>query len=188
MNSTRHSTRQKIILIKLFEDIYVLKKFNSDEPILNHPLGIAYLVLACDSMYFPTLLEWLDETNEKTLGSNTLFFEKINSTVRVVDSEDSGEEDKNLSYKPFIMTKESFKNMIEQWVKKVENRRPPRAIIYWDDGKVRIETQDNWCAYVRNFFFNLWHRWKMRQLNKKNRKLNLLLKKRAKTHKKNQIS
>ena len=162
-----NSTRQKNILLDLFQNDYKSKNFYPHEPILNEPLGMIYLILVSDGIDFSFLMKWLAEPDRKVQGTDTLFFKKINGTIKV---EYSADEDSP----PFIMSKEHFKDMIEQWVKKVENRRPPRVIIYWDDGKVRIETQDNWWAYVRNFFFNLWHRWKMKRFNKKMRKQQLL--------------
>ena len=142
-----------------------LKKLELPE---NRDLNWIYIILdEIDDTNFVLFLKWLVCKDEKHVGSNSLFFEKVDGNIRVVSDFDSDKKDEELSYQPFIMTKKSFEDMIENWNEKVLYKRPSRVRIYWDGGKVSIKPQKGLYAYLINLFYRL-HFWrKIRQLSKK---------------------
>ena len=121
----------------------------------DHPLGSVYSIVQ-DNIYIPDLLDWLYE-DATSLETNSLFYQKIDGNIRVIDNLDAWKTDQEITYPPFIMTKENFEDMIKRWIE-ILSQRPLCIIIYWNDGKVRMEVKNGWGAYIKNFLYRLWLR------------------------------
>ena len=118
--------------IEIFKNKYGLYSYSKSK-IDDIELRKIYIFLSHDYVDLSFFLEWLNNKNEKLLGTNLCFIEKDGENL--ILGCNSNYEHKNI----FKTKKEYFIEMLKQW-EKVCAKMPKRVVIKLDDsGKVTLE-------------------------------------------------
>ena len=97
----------------------------------NSPLAVLYNLLESDAVFLELLIEWLGDSETKKMKTNFILYEKNKDKI-IISYQKAMFKNNNLP--ELHLKKESFKFLLEEWIK-IRKKLPQKILIVLDEEK-----------------------------------------------------